>query len=99
MSEYEYPHIPEFVIDHIGQEVRPGDAIVYAVREGDTAAMRSGVVQNFQFPKQKTYASWGNNVLKIKVLDPISGRKSVIEQHHRRYAKVVLPDTAVVNSK
>lgn len=95
--KYTYPHIPDFVPDHVGNEVRPGDTIVYAIRAGDTAAMRFGIVQNFQYPTDQKY-SYNAHVLKIKVLDPLSEKKSVIEQGHMRYAKVVLPTTDVVDS-
>lgn len=90
-TEYTYPHIPEFVIDHVGNEVRPGDFIVYAVRAGNTGAMCSGTVVNFQYPKDQQ-VSYNKHNLKIKVKDPITEKASVIEQGHLRYAKVVLPD-------
>lgn len=96
-SEYVYPYIPDFVPDHVGNEVRPGDTIVYAIRAGDTAAMRFGVVQNFQYPKDQQY-KYNSTILKIKVLDPITEKNSVIEQGHKRYAKVVLPDDSVLDS-
>jgi hypothetical protein len=91
MTTYIYPDIPEFILDHIGNEVRPGDFIVYAVRNGDTAAMRSGFVQNFQYPKDQKY-SYNAKILKIKVKDPITEKTTTIEQSHKRFAKVILPD-------
>lgn len=99
MSEHEYPNIPEYVTDHIGQRVYPGDFIAYAVRAGDTAAMGTGEVLNFQFPKQQTYATWSNNVLKIKLQGPNqSKRPSLIEEVHKRFVKIARPDERVLSS-
>ncbi len=99
MSEHEYPNIPEYVIDHLGQKVYPGDFIVYAVRAGNTGDMESGEVLNFQFPKQQSYGGWSNNVLKIKVQGPnLSRRPSLIEEYHKRFAKVARPEAPVLDS-
>jgi hypothetical protein len=96
MTQYTYPEIPEFVIDHIGNEVRPGDFIVYAVRSGNTGEMCSGEVVGFQYPRDADKHSWAKHNLKIKVKDPLLDRASVIEQSHKRYAKVVLPTSDVL---
>lgn len=96
--KYTYPHIPEFVIDHLGNKVYPGDFIVYAVRAGNSGAMCSGVVQNFQYPKEQKY-SYNRHVLKIKVMDPTTEAKSVIEESHKRFAKVFLPDESVLTAE
>lgn len=99
MSEHEYPNIPEYVTDHIGQRVYPGDYIAYAVRSGDTADMGTGEVLNFQFPKQQTYSTWSNNILKIKLQGPnLSARPSLIEEVHKRFVKIARPDERVLSS-
>lgn len=99
MSEHEYPNIPEYVTDHIGQRVYPGDFIAYAVRAGDTAAMGTGEVLNFQFPKQRTYSTWSNNILKIKLQGPHADRRpSLIEEVHKRFVKIARPDERVLSS-
>lgn len=90
-TEYTYPNIPEFVTDHLGNKVYPGDFIVYAVRSGNTGEMCSGIVQNFQFPQQQQY-SFNKHVLKIKVKNPLTEKNSVIEESHKRFAKAVLPE-------
>lgn len=89
MPTKDLPPLPEFVTDHVGNEVRPGDTIVYAIRAGDTAAMSYGVVTNFQWPKSQSY---GDPVLKIKLFkgndrfgDPTH---SLIEERHKRFAKI-----------
>jgi hypothetical protein len=80
--------LPEFVTDHLGKEVRPGDHIVYAIRSGDTAAMNHGTVLNFQFSKATYYAP----ILKIKIQGPHKDqRPSLIEEQHKRFAKVEAP--------
>ncbi len=100
MSEHEYPNIPEYVIDHVGQKVYPGDYIAYAVRAGDTAAMGTGEVLNFQFPKQTSYGGWSNNVLKIKLQGPHADRRpSLIEEYHKRFAKVARPEAPMLDSE
>lgn len=102
MSEHTYPNIPEYVTDHLGQKVYPGDFIVYAVRAGNTGAMESGTVLSFQFPKQQSYSSWANtnNVLKIKVQGPHADRRpSLIEEVHKRFAKVARPEEPVLDSE
>jgi len=81
--------IPEFVIDHLGKEVRPGDYVVYAVRSGNTGAMEHGTVVGFQFSKPKY---WDTQILKIKIQGPHADRRpSLIEEQHKRFAKVEPP--------
>lgn len=99
MSEHEYPNIPEYVTDHLGHKVYPGDYIVYGVRSGNTGGMESGTVVGFQFPKQHSYSTWSNNILKIKVQGSRADRRpSLIEEVHKRFAKVAHPEPAVVDS-
>jgi hypothetical protein len=98
MTQYTYPDIPEFVIDHVGNEVRIGDYIVYAVRSGNTGAMCSGYVEGFQYPRDADKHSFSRHNLKIKVKDPLQGRAATIEQNHKRFAKVVLPESDVLDS-
>jgi hypothetical protein len=99
MTKYTYPEIPDFIIDHVGNEVRVGDYIVYAVRSGNTGAMCSGYVEGFQYPKDAERGrSYAIHNLKIKVKDPLQDRAATIEQSHLRYAKVVLPDAPVLDS-
>lgn len=81
--------IPEFVTDHLGKEVRPGDYVVYAVRAGNTGEMEQGTVVGFQYSKPQHFTT---QILKIKIQGPHADRRpSLIEERHKRFAKVVAP--------
>lgn len=55
--------IPNFVLDTEGTKVRPGDRIAYAVRDGNTAALRVAEVKEFV-----GYNDWrGDPAVEIKV--------------------------------
>jgi hypothetical protein len=91
MLVHEFPALPESVTDNVGREVRPGDHIVYAVRDGNTAEMSHAVIENFQWPKTATYGD-RQPILKIKLL---TGQDrfgeptySLIEERHKRFAKI-----------
>lgn len=81
----EAPELPEFVLDHLGQEVRVGDTIAYGVMSGYSATLSVSEVLGFQW----TSSEW-NPALKIKVqgTDGSAGRKKnpgLIEARFKRF--------------
>jgi hypothetical protein len=96
----------EHTTDMLGQDLRAGDTIAVAFREGNSAAMRVGTVVGFGTKKSSAY--W----LEEDVVDVMEvqwhkaspygwlpeGKTSKIELHHKRFVKVTLdtPEEPVV---
>lgn len=81
----EVPALPEFVLDHLDQEVRVGDTIAYGVMSGYSATLSVSEVLGFQW----TSSEW-NPILKIKVqgTDGSAGRRKkpgLIEARFKRF--------------
>lgn len=86
------PPLPESVTDKIGQQVGPGDRIVYGSGRGD---LSEGIVLNFQHSKGHIQSNWNYDTntwyegpsVKMKLESP-NGQKTTIEVTRRHFAKV-----------
>lgn len=54
------PTTPPFFADMLGQEVKVGDFVAYAVREGNSAALKAGVVTEITWHEKMSggYYTW-----------------------------------------
>ncbi|USL85065.1 hypothetical protein [Arthrobacter phage SWEP2] len=77
---------PDHVLDHLGQEVRVGDRIVYAVALGRSAALDVGEVLAIQWQKTETYGRPPE--LKLKVQGAGSSRPGHLYASYRRFVRI-----------
>jgi hypothetical protein len=92
MTDKDAPRqLPEFVLDKLGQEVRPGDRIVYGSGRGD---LSEGIVLNFQYSSKGVTmwnyetGTWYDGPLKLKISTP-NEQKVTIEATRKHFAKVL----------
>lgn len=81
----EPPALPESVDGLDGAPVRIGDRVAYAVRQGDTAALRVGVVLAFQYADRPNYRGEWPPKLRVDTGGP---RPTVIDSSLRRFVRI-----------
>lgn len=78
------PDIPEFITDKLGQEIYPGDRIVYATAVSSSAYLHVAEVLGFQYSKTTYYTPY----LKIKLQKKGGDKPSLINVSGNHYVKV-----------